>query len=234
MDILKFNKKLRKINVLTTSADESGELSALERDLLLSYIRDLYEIALESKGNKSENEVMEVSHKPTPSASKPASVQIESQHLFEKILPVHPEPVFKQELPQQTVLPREVYVQQEVSVMEEKPKVNMNAKPARQEALGELFTEDKVSDLSDKLGLTPIKDLSRCMGINEKIFTVQELFSSNQAHFNEVMDTLNRFTNFDDAKSYLLDNVIPKYDWTAESKLKKAGTFIKLVKRRYI
>ena len=45
MDIVNFNKKINKITVLTDSV-EDGIFSALERDLLLTYIRDLYDIAL--------------------------------------------------------------------------------------------------------------------------------------------------------------------------------------------
>jgi hypothetical protein len=71
------------------------------------------------------------------------------------------------------------------------------------------------------------------MGINERIFTQQELFGNNQMQFNETLQKLNNCQNFIEAKQYLLDNVISVYDWTNEQKIKKAATFVKLVKRKF-
>lgn len=70
------------------------------------------------------------------------------------------------------------------------------------------------------------------MGINERIFTQQELFGNNQAHFSKNIEGLNKCQSFDEAKQYLVDNVIYKYDWVAEPKIKKAATFIKFIKKK--
>lgn len=49
MNIQVFNKKLQKIAALTDSVSSESTLSTLERDLLLGYIRELYDIALDDK-----------------------------------------------------------------------------------------------------------------------------------------------------------------------------------------
>ena len=39
-----------------------------------------------------------------------------------------------------------------------------------------IFEEKPITELSDKLSQTPISDLTKAMGISERIFTVNELF----------------------------------------------------------
>ena len=51
MDTQSFNKKLNKISALADNGNADGHFSSLERDLLLSYIRELYEIVIDEKPN---------------------------------------------------------------------------------------------------------------------------------------------------------------------------------------
>jgi len=71
------------------------------------------------------------------------------------------------------------------------------------------------------------------MGLNEKIFTVNELFGGNNAEFQNTMVALNGLGSYDEAKSVLMGSVANKYGWGEPGKLKKARNFIKLVQRRY-
>ncbi|MBK9255741.1 MAG: hypothetical protein IPM42_09665 [Saprospiraceae bacterium] len=235
MNIQAFNKKLRKIAVLSESADENGRMSSLEKDLLLSYIRDLYDIAIDVNTDAvHHNDVKTAApaktHIPEP---KPVALKTDPVVVYEEVRIPEPVQTFKPEIQITAPVKEVVDVKEDLAVMQEKPApaVVKNLDPV---LMAELFQEEKVSDLSEKLSLSPVKDLTKAMGINEKIFTIQELFGNNSSHFNEVAETLNKFSNFTDAKNYLLDSVIPQYNWTSEAKLKKASTFIKLVKRRYV
>jgi len=243
MDIQVFNKKLHKISALTENAISDGQFSPLERELILSYIRELYDIVLDEKH---------------PLDVRQAPVVVER-----KVEPVYAEPIRQPEAPKatpiaeptvitqpvvQTVVveekvvipqPEPVQVIEEVIKLEPVKQVELQ-KPsfvpsaASADALSELFVDEKISDLSDKLAQSPVKDLTKSMGINERIFTQQELFGNNQAHFSETLEGLNKCQSFDEAKQYLVNNVIYKYDWVAEPKIKKAATFIKLVKRKFV
>lgn len=243
MDIQVFNKKLHKISALTENAISDGQFSPLERELILSYIRELYDIVLDEKH---------------PLDVRQAPVVVER-----KVKPVYAEPIRQPEAPKatpiaeptvitqpvvQTVVveekvvipqPEPVQVIEEVIKLEPVKQVELQ-KPsfvpsaASADALSELFVDEKISDLSDKLAQSPVKDLTKSMGINERIFTQQELFGNNQAHFSETLEGLNKCQSFDEAKQYLVNNVIYKYDWVAEPKIKKAATFIKLVKRKFV
>lgn len=239
MDIKNFNRKLHKISSLAENANDDNDLTALERDLLLSYIRDLYEIALDHKVSE-----------PARRESKPVVNPITDRPQVEQIQPVTPSVVhvvkeIVVETPPQVVVAEEQTARIEIQHIEpekiiEKPieVINTIKKAGKeiisQEIMDELFAEERISDLSDKLSLSPIKDLTKSMGINEKIFTQQELFGNNQQQFITTLEKLNNCQNFTEAKQYLLENVINDFGWTSEGKVKKAATFIKLVKRKFV
>jgi hypothetical protein len=239
MDIKNFNRKLHKISSLAENANDDNDLTALERDLLLSYIRDLYEIALDHKVSE-----------PARRENKPVVNPITDRPQVEQIQPVTPSVVhvvkeIVVETPPQVVVAEEQTARIEIQHIEpekiiEKPieVINTIKKAGKeiisQEIMDELFAEERISDLSDKLSLSPIKDLTKSMGINEKIFTQQELFGNNQQQFITTLEKLNNCQNFTEAKQYLLENVINDFGWTSEGKVKKAATFIKLVKRKFV
>ena len=239
MDIKNFNRKLHKISSLAENANDDNDLTALEHDLLLSYIRDLYEIALDHKVSE-----------PAKRENKPVVNPITDRPQVEQIEPVTPSVVhvvkeIVVETPPQVVVAEEQTARIEIQHIEpekiiEKPieVINTPKKAGKeiisQEIMDELFAEERISDLSDKLSLSPIKDLTKSMGINEKIFTQQELFGNNQQQFITTLEKLNNCQNFTEAKQYLLENVINDFGWTSEGKVKKAATFIKLVKRKFV
>ena len=49
MDMQNFKNKLKKIAALSDNGNSEGQFSSLEKDLLLSYIRELYDITLDDK-----------------------------------------------------------------------------------------------------------------------------------------------------------------------------------------
>ena len=236
MNINKFNKKLNKISALSSQFNVDGQISTLEKDLLMSYIRDLYESISEFSVESIKKETSVSNHyqemKSVIQAKelvKPVEIVAESMK-FEKeeFVLAEKEPVLVSESGP-SFEPRIVA----------KASINGNGKSQPftskfdNDILSELFAEDKITELSDKLALTPIKDLTKSMGINERIFTQQELFGNNAEIFSQTLDSLNKCQSFAEAKEYLIENVIGANDWTADHKIKKAATFIKLVKRKF-
>ncbi len=255
MDILNFKKKINKISILTDSI-ENGSFSALERDLLLTYVRDLYDIAMGDEPiviKRTEIQAATSVEMSTPVfIEKPVTINNEIQETVKVAVETHIPEVPVKSTPVVTMTEPEIQVKSApiaievpaVAVAEvpvkavplvEKIKVAVPAQHLNEnEVMEALFSEGIVNDLSDKLGLTPVQDLTKSMGINERIFTQQELFANNPAKFTEVLTVLNGFQSFDEAKQYLINTVIPEHGWTDESKIKKASTFIKLVKRKYL
>ena len=234
MDISQFNKKISKISLFADNLSTDGQFSTLERDLLLSYIRDLYELALDAQNVVNHAAPSAITHSPKETI-RPQEVAPEPV----KVVSTPPVQIVEQPVVIQPVVPSPPPILEEAKpitpIYAPTPQpVIAQSKPLDNAELAELFADEKVTDLSDKLALAPIKDLTKSMGINERIFTQQELFGNNQAVFNATLEGLNKCQNFDEAKQYLLENVIYTFDWTNENKIKKAGTFIKLIKRKFV
>ena len=104
--------------------------------------------------------------------------------------------------------------------------------PVDQDLLA-LFTESPITDLSDKLALLPIRDLTKALSINERFFTIQELFGGDSDLFQATLLKLNSYTDFNQASQELMSSVATEFDWSSAQKQKKASNFIKLVRRRY-
>ena len=211
MDHKRINKLIKKISNLNQNIQEDEEFSSMELEHMLNYIKKLYEevsgVAMEEKAAA----VKEVVAAPVVVAPVVEEVVIE-----EVIEEVEEEHVHDDE-------PEEIVVAEQAEP--ELPQLNAE--------LLALFDEEDGTDLSDKLASRPIKTLTKAMGINEKIFTVKELFGGDQKEFDNMMVALDGLASFEDAKQVLAGSVAEKYEWASDKKIKKASTFIKLVRRRY-
>lgn len=96
-----------------------------------------------------------------------------------------------------------------------------------------LFSRSQGTELSDRLSSTPIRDLQKAFGINDKLLVINELFGGNRDYFNETLDLLNRKYSFDEAKSHLIRHIVDKYQWLDDQRVEGARQFIKLVERRF-
>ena len=205
MNLDKTASALNRINRLFELISEMGEASDTERDLLKAYVKDLYNSLTDNEGD-----TLAASPAPAPVAA-----------------PAPPTPP-----PPAEALPEAAVAEAPPAPPVAKPEVKPS--PATSSpALEELFATEAVTELSDKLSLAPISDLTKAMGLNERIFTVNELFGGDNAEFQTMITSLNGLSSFDEAKSVLMRSVAQKYDWGAPGKVKKAKTFIKLVQRRY-
>lgn len=248
MDMTQTNRLAAKISALIQESGQSGQLSKIDRDVLLAYIRNLYELVLEEKEvPASPSQVISESVAPPvvsapireipsvpvlaeePVQPNPPVVNVIEHKTVQQPTPIQPAPLAEQPVP--VAQPPQHAVVQEKQP-EAPPAVHVSA-PLNTEALHEIFAELTIRDLSDKLALSPIQDLSRAMGLNEKMLTQQELFGNNNQVFQDTLNYLNQCRSFDEAKNYLLEHIIGTYHWTSESKVKKAANFVKLIRRRF-
>ena len=220
MDLSNISKIIKKINRLYDIVENIGEASQTEKDLLKAYVVDLYEAV----------------------AIAPDEEDIEKSDMLKKIKKQR-----KAEKKLRKLLDKEVNnedKEEEVKNIYEEPKVNgedkkeesvtdTNGKEDLPSELLELFSFDEVTELSDKLSRKPISDLTKAMGINERIFTINELFGGDKEEFENMLVALNGLESFDQAKDVLMHSVAKKHSWQNDAKFKKARNFIKLVQRRY-
>ena len=212
MDIKKFEVHLKKINTFKQNIDLSGEdISPLELELLKNYVKQLYEsIALEEEvlefEDKSENKKKKKKKKDLE--------KIENEIIEEAEKIEEEETIIEEEIPEE-------------EIVEEIPQKQFD------ETLLAIFERSSSSDLSEKLSASPIKDIKKAIGINDRIFTINELFGGDKEVFNDSIDKLNTFETFEQAKDFLLSEIAEKYNWSKADNVKKAKRFVKLLSRRY-
>lgn len=238
MNYKKIKKQINKINSFFESITADDEISKIEKDLLLSYIRKLYESVLDHDDNVVAKPRKEA--KPSkPAAAKKKTVAVTERKPFERTETAQPivEEVKivappQEELVKEAVKPIAQVVakkteQAPASVVVETSKVELTEKMAS------IFEKSGGSELSDRLGNLPLKDLTKAMGINERMFTIKELFGGNQERFKTVMSDINKLSGYDEAKEYLINGIVTELEWDSEVNYKKADKFVKLVQRRF-
>jgi len=215
---------LKKINRLYELISDIGEASSTENDLMKAYTLDLYEAVTMSEigelEDSDDNRILE-----TVKKRKKQEKKIKKQ-------------IHKKEKEDAMVAEKEAVVEESPDPVQE----NIEEVPAEatteksveiDSELLSLFEMPSGSELSDKLSQAPIKDLTKVMGINEKIFTINELFGGEKDEFENVMLAMNKSGNFEEAKKILIGSVAGKYEWAKDINQKKAKKFITLVQRRF-
>jgi hypothetical protein len=241
---------LEKISRLYKSMKlDERNIDAFEQDLMLSYIRQLYESFSPDKPvskrikpvlppvDTEEDVIINV---PKPTAPKVPKVMetpkaVEKPEVVDKPkvtpTPKAPEPPKVVETPKPTPTPSPSIATTQQPEPEPKPmRAAVGLSP---EDRAVLFEFKQATELSEKLSMAPIRDLTKAMGLNEKIFTINELFGGDSKLFDETIKKLNTFSTFDRAADYLASGVAYTQQWTERDKKKKALSFIHLVKRRY-
>ena len=230
---------LEKINNLHKSLlKDADNISSIEKDLLKDYVKALYEALLDTPQKASKPKVIQrVVRKEHRIIVEPSGDQPVSSDIVEET-PIAAAPEKTEYKPPRIIeLPKEIKEEvastppptQTQEVRHEAPAPQMD------DELSELFAEDVDSnDLSGRLSNSPIKDLTKAISINEKIFTVNELFGGNMVDLEQTLKTLNKCNGFANATSTILMEKAQEYKWTETKRVKKAKNFIKLVRRRYL
>jgi len=219
MNLDKTSTTLKKINRLFEIINEIGEANSTEQDLLKAYVEDLYSAVSDGET------IVSPAQATVPKVAEAAPIAPITPQVEPKV--IAPAPVAATPAAVAPAVPA-VAVAPPKSAPKPAP-----AKSIQNPELAALFELDEIHELSDKLSSQPIKNLTKCMGINERIFTVNELFGGDNAEFNNIMKALNGLGSFDEAKQVLIGSVAEKHQWSSPDNFKKAQKFIKLVKRRY-
>jgi len=238
MNHKKINKQFNKINSFFESITADDEISKIEKDLLLSYISKLYESVLDHDDNVVAKPRKET--KPSkPATVKKKTAEVAERKPFERTETVQPiVEEIKIVAPPQVELVKDAV--QPITTVVTKKTVSAPAavvikasKVELSEKMISIFEKSRGLEISDKLGNLPLKDLTKAMGINERMFTIKELFGGNQERFKTVMSDINELSGYDEAKEYLIRGVATELKWDSEAHYKKADKFVKLVQRRF-
>lgn len=239
MEVQNVKKLLLKLDQILSIYEGNDALSLSEKELMLDYLRRIYTLALRFK-TEDESEVIGAAEfekilgskiqAPGPSSTpkeKAEPIQREEIKTSESLVqtPNYVPPHVDTKVPEASQSP--------VSILETPPAQSLkNLNPQNQ--YEQLFDHLKISDLSEKLELVPIKDIRSGMGLNERILAQNELFGGDKIAFDQTLNDLNNCSNFEEARSLLCTRIIPVYHWDQPDKERFVDSFIKLVQRRYL
>jgi hypothetical protein len=222
------NRLLNRINALHKSLqlDEGGSLSTMERDLMLGYLRELYEYYLNAAGQPA----TPPAPTPVPKPAPPKPVQAAPPP------PPAPAPAPPKPKPAPTPPPAPV---------ENKPKEEVPpppkpapapppppATPTASKEIAALFSQGGGSHLAARLGSQSLDDLTKALSINSRLLYSKELFGDDNDLLNTTLRTLNSSGSLEAARP-VLESLAKRFDWTLEERKETAMDFIELIRRRY-
>lgn len=128
----------------------------------------------------------------------------------------------------------EVAVKKQIASPPAEPKKsNKSASTNDLSRYAELLQIKDSGDLSGKLESTPIKDIASAFGLNERIVCQNILFNGDKSLFDATVEKLNGMSNFQEASQFLCSDIVDRFQWMDEAKMKNAQIFLKLIRRRY-
>ena len=271
MDVNKAKRLITKIQSFLDH-EPGQELSRLERDLLKSYIQQLYEVATDDQPAtvSAKSAKPEVTYIETPPVYKPEPPKVEVPPVVPEFKAKEPEAIpmeikypEKETMTQENrIEPRRIQVEVESPVIEKKEPVYTQEKREQPVYTAEkkeapVYTPEKKEtpaftpvaksyeekgDLNklfdtfrghDQYSVLPIDNIQAAMGLNERIFTLKELFAGDKDLFDDTCRRLNELHSFDAARALLIHGVARDQNWAGVERLKMAEQFLRIVARRY-
>ncbi len=107
---------------------------------------------------------------------------------------------------------------------------NINESTARPESLNEKLKQSKI-ELSDMLTDTPVRDLKKAIGVNDRFLFINELFRGDEAMYERSIKTINNFSIYPEAQYWIERELKVKIGWSESDAMVKQ--FDQLVKRRF-
>lgn len=232
MDFQKAKIYLDKLNreFARMSKDPENTLR-IDVDIMGSYVRELYDAILTETP-----EVIAPKVEPAPArpiAHRPPMVEPAVEiapppppaPVVAEVPPPAPPPPVREEPPAPAPPPPPVEVP--------KPAPPRTAAPVSMGGLEVLFEEKQAKELSEKLAESAIADLKKAIALNDRLLYTSELFAGDGQSFERALAALNSFSNFEEARDYIVQYCAVQYTWSDKKRLDIAKAFIKLVRRRY-
>jgi hypothetical protein len=234
MDKEKARILINKINALYKNIDANTPgVSPLERDLMLSYLRQFYETIALSKTQP----------KPAISEEKSESIPLNVASVDEKVETstlgstnaIGISKIVEKEIPKEDLTIGNNFVVEPIApIPAEILPVTETVKPVYSGDLNSLFIWQEPSNLAERLASQPLSSLSpSTFSMNEKLLYANDLFGKNNAEMEEAIKMLNNLPHFDQAKSFLIQ-LGEQYHWNKEEHKEAAKSFINTVRRRFL
>jgi hypothetical protein len=246
----KISVLIEKINYLQHAiAQNGGVVSKVDKDLMVNYVRELYELVLGLPVN--------MPHYPASGYGNPdpaAPYTQYSPHNFPVNYSQTPPPTNPVQHPPLTPPPSTPAPPSNVNDAGAKvetpktgPELNASFKfstgrrslsdtikiktAADKPSLNENFKRDE-NDIAAKMQLSPIKDLKTFISLNKRFSYINFLFGNDAGLYDEAINYLNTCDSFESAKHYLNTHLQPKLNWSDTNEM--VTEFKTLIQRRFI
>jgi hypothetical protein len=250
-NLLSVKEKIKILNTIVQKIEKDG-YSRIEKDIILQELRDIYLLVdnLENSPTVVTETVNKMPENPILIEKQEEQIQIEEKH--ESVVEFVDDSPIEEEVQEPVVVAETVIEKPEVT--QETPiEKTQERKPVPQQqnlfatnnsngvkTIGEQLGQNKTSlnerlsstntpnDVASKIGQKPINDIKAAIGIGDRFLYIRELFNGNNDDFEQTIQHLNSFTNFNQAQEYLNNN----YAW--DNNQETVANFINVVKRRYL
>ena len=215
-------KLLNKINRLFENLQDSdGMMNEIEKDLLLTYIRELYASIKYQKAVvivpklKEEEQIL--------------SPKIPQAEFTTKTSVVESDTMGEEPVPETT----------QADGLKKSPDSSKNGSERIEEEI--IQDDNPLTELiqshtelsSGYHGGSLISDLNKAFGLNDRIYYANELFQGDQLALIEMIAELNQCSTFEDVKNYLQGHSELTSDWNTDPKREAAVSFISLIRNKY-
>jgi len=139
-------------------------------------------------------------------------------------------------VPDSVVIPEEVSAEKEPEAPVQKFEKTIEKAAENGDQVSELediFKWVEITQVSDMLSFSPVKDISKAIGINERVFTIRELFGGDNDLFKTTLEYLNSEPEYENAKTYMVRELAIPLKWDTPEMKKKATQFARLVQRKF-
>lgn len=110
------------------------------------------------------------------------------------------------------------------------PTLSQQVKQAEPESINDRLKQSKI-ELAEVLKETPIKDLRKAIGINDRFLFINELFRGDEAMYERSIKTINGFNIYPEAEYWISRELKTKLGWNTDHP--SVLQFDQLVKRRF-
>ena len=226
MDLTKAQRLLLKIQAFIDNGN-GNDISRLEKDLMKSYIIQLYD-AVSTEEAPAHTEKPKQTEIPVAKFQKhePPPVYVPEPPKPEPPKPEPEKPVYHEPVtPKIPDVPLEIKMPVQEPVFE-LPKFEPVDIPVVEPVKEVIHEHGRFSHI-------PIDNIEAALGLNERIFTLNELFGGNREVFESTCAKLNDLHSFSEAKQLLVSGPARQYKWSDQERVKMAEHFIRIVARRY-
>jgi hypothetical protein len=244
----KIRDDLSKISQLIEKIEKSEQIIDIERDIILSKLRSVYEavqflkfedieipdltenLVIGQEALKVEPELAKTDVKPEPVEEE--FVLIEEKPVQEpdpvekkeEVLPnfqIHLEDISPSHLEEKQIAPKKAEVPPKTEILADK----FHASGFLNEAFAQFRDQN---DLSKKLQNQPLSDIFLAIAINDKFLFIKQLFNNDATLFQDTITKLNNFDTFNEAVRHLDEH----FSWDFNEPL--VSKLLELVHRRYL